>query len=170
MNIEIGQGFRRQRPDGARPFYGLVTGLSDGRVSFVPVMDIYDLSGVRLGRIRCYDDPDAVEKTDKDNVRLESCPPPFSAFGTYSNKDGKPISNSVAIADMRREQSVPMAVFVRGAEVIDGGAKVSDYDMARVYSHPWQSRNQRERICKDMTEMNLDSGPDAKQDDPEFGV
>ena len=40
--------------------------------------------------------------------------------------------------------------------VIDDGAKISQQDMNTIYCHPWESRNQRERVGLDITELNLD--------------
>ena len=153
MRPEVGHGFEYQLSDGA-VLYGLVIGIEDNKVEFVQVHPIY-----KDGRdhIVCYDDFDAVEDKHKDNVRLTSCPPPFSDLGFVVNRNGEKVSNAVAMADMNHVKSLSADFFDRNICVImDGGAKVSDFDISTVYSHPWASRMHRELVLKDYTELNKD--------------
>ena len=156
MNIEVGQGFvRRQK---GKPEYNLIVGTDGDKIEFIQVLPAYTVVGGTLCRNICYDEPDAIEEKHKDNVRLESCPPPFSNFKTIKLTNGQSMSNSVAIADMGNVKSCSLGYFnTAHYKIIDGGAKVSEMDMNRVYNHPWASRNQRERVLADMAELNKDT-------------
>ena len=153
MSVQIGQGFVRKRGS-TGTFYGLVVGKHDDLIDYIHVDRIYEDS---RGRIRCYDDGDAIKDQDEHHVRLDSCPPPFSAFGSFRNYNGETRSNAVAFADMSNVRSLPSGLFENGAcKIIDNGAKVSEKDMDVVYNHPWSSRMHREFLKKDFTELNKD--------------
>lgn len=157
MYIERGQGFKFRTKSG-KFGYGLVVNVNDESFNYVLVRSIVDTNA--LGDTifhRCYDDSDAVYSRDKDNVRLTSCPPPFSVYGNRVNYKGEPISNSYAVADMDRMRKLSFDDFSRyGCQIIDGGVKVSARDLYEVECHPWASRNQRERVRFDISELNLD--------------
>lgn len=155
MNIKVGQGFEFLNDD--RKLYGLVVGISDGTVSFVPVVRIEE---GRLSRLP-YDDPRAVYERDANNVRLNSCPPPFSRLGHRFDSDMNRHTNAMAIADMKNVQQMSLQQFQLFCSIIDNGVQVSNKDMETVFNHPWQSRRQKEKLISDMSELNLD---DAHQD------
>ena len=61
---------------------------------------------------QAYDELEAKYDTDKDNVRLKSCPPPFSdiSYNGFSDNKGKPI----AIADMNNIKHISIEMFEFG--------------------------------------------------------
>ena len=153
MEVEVGQGIRLQVQN--RVFYGVVMNVDDKNrnVLFLPVYAVMEKSDYGLSiRRKCYDDPDAKYERDRDNVRLRSCPPPFSNFGSYLNFKRDSVSNSFVYANLEKMYRVSQEKCV----VIDDGAKISKQDMNTIYCHPWDSRNQRERVGLDITELNLD--------------
>ena len=153
MNVEVGHGFLSYDDLGSK-FYGLIVGVQNGLIDYIRVDRIYDEG---RDRIRCYDDGDAIKEQDEHHVRLDSCPPPFSAFGSFKNWKGETRSNVVAFVDMLNMQFFPLDLFENGAcKIIDNGAKVSEKDMNVVYNHPWVSRMHREFLKKDFTELNKD--------------
>ena len=153
MSVEVGQGFSLVDRDNS-VYYGLVMGVHGSVIEFVQVEQIY-----KDGRnhICCYDDGDAIKERDEHHVRLDSCPPPFSVFGSFRNYKGETRSNAVAFADMSNVRHLPLGLFEDGTcKIIDGGIKVSEKDMNVIYNHPWASRLHREFLKKDFTELNKD--------------
>jgi hypothetical protein len=155
MDMKVGQGFVYS--DKKSVVHGLIVGVNETSVKWIPVVQ-----GLIHGhRVRAYDDVDAVYSVDRNHVRLNSCPPPFSFFGCYSNFKGQSVSNSIAVADMTAVHILGRNTFDEYCQIIDDGVQVSDKDMETVFNHPWQSRRQKEKLISDMSELNLD---DVHQD------
>ena len=151
MSIKIGQGFSYVSKSGV-VYYGLIVDVIDTNIGWIPVIRAYHNGN----RVVCYDDFNAEKDKHANNVRLDSCPPPFSVFGTQHNFKNQKIGNSVAVADMGKVRYVPSAIFDTKCVVLDRGQQVSSADMERVFNHPWQSRRQKEKLLSDMSELNLD--------------
>ena len=156
MNIKVGQGFNYKNKYGDIS-YGLIVETNDMGIKWFPVIDVP--SNVR--NMCSYDDSRAVYPRDKDNVRLDSCPPPFTAIGCYFNFKHERISSSMVIADLPKMRSMSFSTFGKFCQIIDDGITVSQRDMETVFNHPWQSRRQKEKLISDMSELNLD---DVHQD------
>ena len=151
VNIKVGQGFSYKTKRHTLA-YGLIIDVSNTDIRWIPVVSSF----VNGREIVSYDDARAVYPKDKDNVRLASCPPPFSAIGSYFNFKHEPVSRSIALANMTNVKVTSIDVFNRNFCIVDDGAVISEVDMEKVFNHPWQSRNQRERILSDIYELNLD--------------
>ena len=151
MNIEVGQGFRAVGLSG-RVFHGLIIAVSNKNVEWVPVIDS---EGYGRTSVKAYDEVGANYARERNNVRLRSCPPPFSEIGGMVNYKGEHFSYSVAVADMANAKNMDIDIFRRKCRIVDGGVKVSDHDMERVFHHLWRD-GQRERVGFDITELNLD--------------
>lgn len=140
MIFKSGIGFSMGRSN--QRIYGLILNQSDDCIKYVQVKPI-------VGNVvtnKCYDDPDAVYETDKDNVALKDCPPPFSELSIVG-KDGKVINNAYAVADMSHIKSLNKMLFETGyAEIVDDGIKISDKDMQTVKYHPWPQQLQKEKL------------------------
>ena len=156
MNIEVGQGFKGY--SSGRPIYGLIIGNTNNNIEFIRVVPVNFKDALNKTRHRySYDEADAVYNRDKDNVRLESCPPPFSDFGTVVSRVHGDMSNSMALANMDRTYHISLDSFLTNKwEILDNGAKVSDFDMSRVFYHPFPRDTQMERRLKDIMEVSLD--------------
>lgn len=61
--------------------HGVITDVSSDAVTVMPVLSL-DCD------VKCYDEPGAVYDTDRDNVRLKDCPPPFSRLCAFSERGG----------------------------------------------------------------------------------
>ena len=149
MSIEVGQGFEVVDLRG-RVFHGLITAVSDKNVEWVRV-----INSESFGSVKAYDEVGANYVRERNNVRLRSCPPPFSEIGGMVNYKGEHFSYSVAVADVANAKNMDIDIFRRKCRIVDGGVKVSDYDMEKVFHHPWRD-GQRERVGFDITELNLD--------------
>ena len=156
MNIKVGQGFSYKTRRNKLAF-GLVVATKNNQASWVSVVPVYS-DGVSR---KFYDSSDAVYERDRNHVHLTDCPPPFSYFGTYDNFRHEPISNVLAVADIENCHHISFDVFSDRCQIIDDGVQISDKDMETVFSHPWQSRRQKEKLISDMSELNLD---DVHQD------
>lgn len=100
MKLKTGQGFTLSI--GTRKQYCLIVNINESNVEYVHVNAIVE-SG--QPRVRMYDDSDAVYETDKDNVCLADCPPPFTDL-SFLSKDGKLVNNAYAVADMHNVKSI----------------------------------------------------------------
>lgn len=139
MNIKAGQGFKYST--GRTTRYGIICTVSQkGDVTVAPVIDYDDPN--RYTKLRSYDDADANEMRDKDNVRLDSCPAPFLDLGEYQTKRGENKSNSVAVASREVMRTIPRETFEKTCRIIDNGVRVSERDMNRIKYHPMEKKLQ----------------------------
>lgn len=171
MNIKRGQGFEYFNRRGYLQ-RALITKVTDDGVEYVRVIPAVSPDGSRV--VKSYDDFGAVQAYHKDNVRLNSCPPPFSCFGSQEAAFGKMQSNAVAIADGDTWYA-PMDVFVHFCNVLDHGATVAPEDLERVEHHPWPSCNKKElgRSGSDRGKMAQGRfafvGESEREDEAEYG-
>lgn len=77
MNIRVGQGFKYFDKFGYE-HYGVIVNNFPDRIRFFPVVPCYEGHQIH----RSFDDFNARDE-DKDNVRLNFCPPSFEELGTY---------------------------------------------------------------------------------------
>ena len=139
MDIKAGQGFKYST--GRLTRYGIVCAVGKtGDVTVAPVIDYDDHN--RYTKLRSYDDADANEMRDKDNVRLDSCPAPFLDLGEYQTKRGENKSNSVAVASREMMQTIPRETFEKTCRIIDNGVRISERDMNRIKYHPMKKQLQ----------------------------
>ena len=155
MNVRVGQGFSYGRG------YGLVLNYDGKYVSYVSVKDpVYDNSYTQ----QAYDELEAKYDTDKDNLRLKSCPPPFSdiSYNGFSDNKGKPI----AIADMNNIKHISIEMFEFGScKILDNGVQISYEDMAKVKNHPWPRQKEIEKTYdRNEALRELTSGIDMSYD------
>ena len=144
MNIRPGQGFERTISGvrGPRPVYGLVLAVDEQYVTYAPVIDSNECGVCR----RSYDERGASYQTDKDNVRLNDCPPPFSEIGSVHFREGDSKSKVMAMADMRHLSSVSLCDFMETCQIVDNGARISEKDFGRVLHHPWPRQMEQEKV------------------------
>lgn len=132
MNFETGMGIMFDDGDGYG--YGVVMGASNGLIDVVPVFQL----GVDD---RCYDEGGASYETDRDNVRLADCLPPFTLLCAFAGRSG-----CYALADPSRKRTLSADDAARlGVTVVDGGTKVSERDMDAIRDHPWRDEKQADR-------------------------
>ena len=114
--------------------YGVVMAQTDGVLDVVPV---HGLSS----DMKCYDEGGAVKARHRDNVRLRDCPPPFTLLCAFAERSGC-YAHADPAAAIRFS---PDDVMARGLVVVDGGAKVSERDMAEIRDHPWRDEKEADR-------------------------
>lgn len=147
MSLKVGQGFVIYQQK--REYYGLVINVTDDAVEYVSVRAVND--GVQP-TVKCYDDMGAVYPKDKDNVRLTSCPPPFSNVCGGVSKDCC-ISDAYAVADMDHVHSVSKMCFETLCDIIDNGVCISDKDMETVRHHHMENPLQKEKTYREIPEI-----------------
>lgn len=140
-DIRVGQGIVYNDELYNRTQYGVVLDVKKDSIVFSNVfcMDKYT---------KCYDMAGANYDTDRDNVQLKDCPPPFSVLSKNIKK------NVYTYANMNQPQVFSkQQVRDYNVRIIDGGKTISKYDMKEVRNHPWQEQLQKEKVVVDKSAM-----------------
>lgn len=127
MNFEVGQGIKYTVRGERGWSYGVILQVSSDSITFAEVGDA-------MG-VYCYDDVEASYDTDRDNVRLNDCPPPFTVI-SGGHCGG-------AYVDAREKDYITYdraKCKLHNVSVIDGGVKVSDKVMDEILNHPWEEQ------------------------------
>ena len=128
--FEPRMGIMWEDEGGERMRYGVITRCGDGMVEAVRVLPLTD-------DIFCYDEGRNYA-ADRDNVRLESAPPPFSLLCVMED-----VGQCYAVA-------TPYSpVLFAGDElsmlsVVDDGDKISEEDFDTIFHHPWPEQPEKE--------------------------
>lgn len=121
--------------DGSGYRYGIVMSSDSAGVTVVPV---YALDN----NMRCCYEGGAIRDRDEHNVRLESCPPPFTLLCAFAGRG----NGCYAYADSNAMIHMDVAdISSAGLYLIDDGSKISEADMANIRSHPWRDEKQVSR-------------------------
>lgn len=139
LKLEVGQGVSwMSREDGMRIF-GLVLSVDDSSACMVEVRPFESTT-------KCFNDSGAVKERDQHNVRLVDCPPPFSRVCALTELFGREGEKGYVVADVGRPLEVMKKDFEKlGLHVVDGGKKVSERMMDRVYHHSWEEQHELEK-------------------------
>lgn len=131
-NFECGSGISWADPqiESAR-LYGVVIDNKNDEISIVEVRQ------ARAGT-KCYDEGGADPVRDKDNVRLRSCPPPFTDLCLLSGGHG-----CFAFADLSSMvRFSETEIMLLGVSVEDDGSKITDKERRDIIDHLWRDEKQ----------------------------
>lgn len=121
--------------DGSGYRHGVVIRSDDTGVTVVPVFDLDN-------NMRCFDEGRSIRERDEHNVRLKSCPPPFTLLCAFAERD----NGCYAYADPGSMCHMSIGeTSAYGMIPIDDGAKISERDMADIKDHPWRDEKQADR-------------------------
>lgn len=144
MKLKVGQGFVIRRRSEA--VYGLILNFTEDSVDYCYVRPVVDSANICH---KMYDDKDADPNTDKDNVLLKLCPPPFSDICFIGNDDTK-ANKAYVIAttenDILKPNSMSMLAFEQNAEIIDKGECIKPEDMRVIKHHPWPHQPEKKKV------------------------
>ena len=110
--------------------YGVITYCEDDQIQVVPV------DKLQAG-MHCFDEGINYD-TDRDRVRLDSCPPPFTLMCI-----GSDTGKCFALAAQYEFMSFGKDEFER-LHVLDEGEKISEKDFDTIFNHPWPEQPQKE--------------------------
>lgn len=170
MNIKVGQGIRYQAYDKSglvTDKFALVVDVTESEIVAVPVKAVSLWNGHDYQKAYvCYDELGAEYPRDKDNVRLQDCPPPFS---DVTHLPGNLFAYA-ALDDMQK-----LLVFDEEkckkyhVEIVDEGKKISKRDMKNVLNHPWIDQLQKQKLhdARSRGIAELESRLGLNQDDME---
>lgn len=111
--------------------YGVVVRGTESSVDVVPVY--------RLAKgIKCYDEGGSDSVSDKNNVLLRDCPPPFSELCAQVEKNACYVLAAVdACCTMREDE-----ILSTGFDFMRDGTHISDRDFADALDHFWRDEKE----------------------------
>lgn len=132
MDYQVGQGVKFERKPGYTG-YGVVCGGSDNWVGVLQVkpLDRYTHS---------YDDVGA-KKSEKDNVRLKDCPPPFTRLCREEPRGVYALTGQADVMMFSVSDCINCKM-----ELVDKGERISKNDWKRICNHPWVDEKEQEKI------------------------
>lgn len=112
-----------------RSLYGVVTRCRDESIDVTPVFSV-------ASDTVCYDESGSIRGRDEHNVKLRSCPPPFSMLCIMGGT-----GQCYALADPNAaftfyEDDLPLL------DILDDGDKISEKDLAEIFDHPWRDEKE----------------------------